>query len=239
MHPLIRCLAVAMALLGCLPLRAQNAPGGEPPPVTVQFRLLAWGADIPVLYYGANQKIAITENSCRSAIQTYSGAPVLSFTHVAKTADNRKPPPVVASVLIPQGAVNLTLLTAPAGHGRYVMYPIPDDSASLPPGHARLHNLTSRSLMVFCNGSQKIELASGASTMVSGTGKAIVVQVATMTNNRWTPLFNNVIQLGQPQGSNILFIAGQEGSGIGMFVLPAWPRKPKESAPSQPDTPES
>ncbi|MFA6285905.1 MAG: hypothetical protein WC661_00870 [Opitutaceae bacterium] len=228
MHPLTRCLALIMVLLGCPPLRAQDTP----PPVSVQFRLFAWGTDLPTLYYGANQKVEATENNGRSPTQTYSGPPVLAFTSVAPKAHDRKPPPVVASVLIPKDVTKVTLLTAPAGHGRYAMYVIPDDSTSLPPGHVRLHNLTPKRLMILCNGSQQIDLNSGASTLISGSGKAVVVQVATMENNRWVPLFNNVIQLSQqPQGSNILFIAGQEGAGIGMFVLPGWPKTP---APQEP-----
>lgn len=231
MHPLTRLLAVFMVLFGTLSLRAQDNPGTPPPPVSIEFRLFAWGTDLPPLFFGANQKIEATENNGRSAIQHYSGPPSLGFTRVATTPGDRTPPPVIASVVVPPDVSKATLLTAPAGHGRYAMYFIPNDVTSLPPGHVRLHNLSPKRLMIVCNGSQQIELNSGASTLISGTGRAIVVQVAMMENNQWAPLFNNVIQLSQPQGSNILFIAGQEGAGIGMFTLPPWP---KPATPPEP-----
>ena len=211
-------------------LRAQSPTAEDQ--VSLQFRLMAWEGDVPALSYGHNQIAEATEVASRSPVCNYTGPVTLTFSLVGKKTNDRTPAPVVASVILPKTAQKITLLTIPLGHARYGMYVIPDDPLSLPPKHARIHNLTNDRLLIAFNASDHIELAPGASDLVSGTGKAVVIRVARMVNGQWRELFNNVIGFDQDGGSNVLLIHGRQGAGLGMFALPGWP---KPAAIAQPD----
>jgi len=227
MSPFLR--IALLLLLTLTSLRAQ-IPTPEDQ-VSLQFRLMAWEGDIPALFYGRNQTVEATEVTSRSPICNYTGPVTLTFTLVAKKTDDRTPPPIVATVTLPKNAQRITLLTVPLGHAHYGMYVIPDDPAALPPKHARIHNLTNDRLLIAFNSSDHIELAPGASDLVSGTGKAVVIRVAKMTDGQWRQLFNNVIAFDTDGGSNVLLIHGRQGAGLGMFALPGWPKSPTPPAP--------
>lgn len=191
---------------------------------------MAWGeSDIPELNYGKHQKIEPTEANTRSLPQTYTGPATLNFTLApkitAKPADNT-PAPVVASVVFPKDVKRATLLTAPNGHGRFGMYVISDDPASLPAKHARIHNLSRDRLLVGYNTNERVELEPGASTLVTTSATALVIRVARTVNGQWRELFNNVIELDATAGSNVLLMPGPHGAGIGMFALAGWPPEP-------------
>jgi hypothetical protein len=116
------------------------------------------------------------------------------------------------------------------------MYVIPDDSAALPPKHARLHNLSADRLLIAYNTAERIELAPGSSVLASAPGTGLVIRVARMVNGRWRELFNNVVQLEDASGINVLLIPGHQGGGLGMFTLPGWPATPANTASSGPVT---
>ncbi len=198
--------------------------------VSVQFRLMAWGeSDIPELNYGRNKKIELTEANTVSLPQTYAGPATLNFTLTpkitAKPADN-VPAPVVASATFPKDIKRATVLTAPNGHGRFGMYVIPDDPASLPAKHARLHNLSRDRLLIGYNTNERIDLEPGTSALVTTSATALVIRVARTVNGQWREIFNNVIELDDTIGSNVLIMPGPQGAGIGMFPIPGWPSEP-------------
>ena len=174
----------------------------------------------------------LTEAGARSYIQTYAGPTTLAFTLAVEKPDPRIPSPIVASVLLPKDAKKVTLLTIPAGHGRFAMYVIPDDPASLPVKHARIHNLTTERLLLGLSGGERIELAPATSVLTTAPGPAVVIRVARMVNDQWRELFNNVIEFDETGGPNVLLINGQQGAGIGMFAIPSWPRTPAVTKPA-------
>lgn len=212
-------------------LHTQQSPLGSPAEdqVSVQFRLMAWESDVPELNYGHHQKIELTEVNTRSLPQTYTGPAMLNFTLAPKItpkpADN-KPAPVVASVVFSKETKRVTLLTAPDGHGRFGMYAILDDPASLPAKHARLHNLSRERLLIGYNANERVELEPGTSALVTTSATALVIRVASTINGQWRELFNNVIEIAPAIGTNVLLIPGQQGAGIGMFTIAGWPAEP-------------
>lgn len=224
MKNLFRTSLVLLALAGGL--HAQPAENL----VSVQFRLMAWGeTDIPELNYGRHKKIEPTEANTLSLPQTYTGPATLNFTLTpkvtAKPADNT-PAPVVASATFPKDTKRATVLTAANGHGRFGMYVIPDDPASLPAKHARLHNLSRDRLLIGYNANERVELEPGTSALVTTSATALVIRVARTVNGQWRELFNNVIELDDTIGSNVLLMPGPQGAGIGMFPIPGWPVVP-------------
>ncbi|HSI09706.1 MAG: hypothetical protein ACAH89_12255 [Rariglobus sp.] len=232
MKNLLRTSLVLLTLSGGL-----HAQPGENQ-VSVQFRLMAWGeSDIPELHYGRDKKIELTEANTRSLPQTYMGPATLNFTLAPKItekpADN-KPAPVVASVTFPAGIKRATVLTAPNGQGRFGMYVIADDPASLPAKHARLHNLSRDRLLVGYNANERVELDPGTSALVTTSATALVIRVARTVNGQWRELFNNVIELDDTIGSNVLLMPGPQGAGIGMFAIAGWPAEPAGKERAEP-----
>lgn len=230
-----------LRLLGsvlCLPLLLPSAsaqPSAEEI-VSVQFRIMAWQGDIPALAYGERQTVESVENNDRSLVHTYVGPSQLVFflkTSVP-AADPRKPPPPAASVTFPLDAKKVTLLTVPTGKGRLGMYPIREDE-SLPARHIRVHNLSSENLLLGVGSGAPVELAPASSTVATASGPGLVVRVAKSAGGRWRELFNNVVPLADDAGVNVLLMNGQQGAGIGMFTVPAWPAKP--ASPQDPSSP--
>jgi hypothetical protein len=232
MNPPLHRLLASLVLLTAL--RAQS-PNPAEDIVSIKFRIMAWEGDIPALAFGHQQTVALTEVATRSDIQTYTGPSTLTFTLATAKIDPRKPAPAVASIVVPKNTSKITLLTAPLGHGRYGMYGIPEDSAILPPNNVRLHNLTNDRLLIAYNAGDQMELAPGASAIAVSQGKeAMVVRVARQVDGRWRELFNNVVELNATGGSNVMFIHGRQGAGLGMYALPAWPvEKTVETAGTQ------
>lgn len=92
MHALTRSLAVLFFFSGYLSVHGQEATGETPLTVSVQFRLFAWGTEVPPLVFGSNQKTETVEINTRSPIYHYSGPQVLNFTRPPKTPPDRLPP---------------------------------------------------------------------------------------------------------------------------------------------------
>ncbi|MDF3055924.1 MAG: hypothetical protein K0R17_139 [Rariglobus sp.] len=231
MNCFIRHFILPIALLGTLHAQTPDSVLPEEEQVSLQFRLMAWLGDVPALNYGRHQKIELTETATVSEIQTYSGPITLKFTTAVEKPDPRKPAPVVASVLLPKDSKRVTLLTVPAGRARYAMYVIPEDPAGLPAKHTRIHNLTTDRLLVALGTNGPIELAPATSVIATAEGAALVIRVARKTNGQWRELFNNVVEMSDTGGPNIMLIHGQQGAGLGMFAVPLWPAtKPETSA---------
>ena len=227
MKPYLCFLAIVLALLGPSLARATEETTPPVDGVSLQFRVMAWGGNIPALAYGRRQKIDVTEINLRSAIHTYTGPATLTFTlHTNKTDDN-KPAPVVASVTFPKEAKKVTLLTMPTSGGRYAMYSIVEDA--MPPRHSRLHNLANEPLIVGYNANDRVELPPGGSVLVTAPGRAVVVRVARQINGRWRELFNNIVELSDTGSTNVLLSPGPQGGGLGMFALAEWPAEPTPS----------
>ena len=233
MRHFLRHFSLCLALI--VGLRAQSQAPEEV--VSVQFRILAWHGDVAALSYGRNQKVDATEMTSYSETQTYTGPATLIFNPYPRKKDYRTPAPAVASVLLPADAKKVTLLTIPDGHNRYGMYMIREDGGSLPARYVRLHNLTAGRLLIALNTNERIELAPAASALATAPGKALVVHVARLVNNRWRELFNNVVVLDDTEGRNVLFIPGAEGAGIGMFTQPGWPATTPATASATPSIP--
>lgn len=214
-------------------LSAQGAPAGQSPVlVSLKFRLLAWGVNIPELAFGKDQKTDFVESGDRSAILGYSGPQLMTFSLPGSKVEKDVPPPVIASASLPLGVSKVTLLTLPAKGGRLGMYAISEDGGDLPPRHARLHNFSSATLRIIYNKNQLLELAPGTSALLSGEKNSVVVRVAAVVNGEWRQLFNNVIELDAKEGRNVLLIRGSQGGGIGLYPLPLWPvaAQPPESS---------
>jgi hypothetical protein len=231
MRPCLRSLCFFLGLAGA----AHAQPSGEPVPqadvVSLQFRVMAWGGDVPALAYGRRQKIEATEVNLRSANHSYSGPATLTFTRYTDKADDPKAAPVVASVKLPADAKKVTLLTMPTGKGRYAMYAVSEDT--MPPRHSRVHNLSSEPLVVGYNANERVELAPGGSVLVTAPGRAVVIRVARQVNGRWRELFNNIVELSETGSTNVLLSPGPQGGGLGMFALAEWPAEPvPEPAPA-------
>jgi hypothetical protein len=231
MKAYLRSICLFLALLGAS--RAQPAAETAPPTdvVSLQFRLMAWGGDIPALAYGRRQKVDATEINLRSAIHSYTGPATLTFTIFTNKTDDKRPAPVIASVTLPKDAKKVTILTMPTGGGRYAMYSISEDA--MPPRHSRLHNLSNEPLVVGYNADERVELAPGGSVLVTAPGRAVVVRVARQINGRWRELFNNIVELSETGSTNVLLSPGPQGGGLGMFAMAEWPAEP----PPPPETP--
>jgi hypothetical protein len=174
--------------------------------VSLEFRLMAWGGDVPALTYGAQKKkIEPTEINLRSMTHAYTGPATLGFSLHNPSVDESKPAPVIATVNLPKDARKVTILTMPTGRGRFAMYSISEDA--MPPRHSRLHNLSTEPLLVAYNMNDKAELAPGGSLLV-----------------------NNIVELSETGSTNVLLSPGPQGGGLGMFALAEWPSTPVPGA---------
>lgn len=212
-------------------LRAQS-PAPTPEDVSVEFRLYAWQVDIPSLRYGRDGKVEEVEASSRSEVHTYQGPPTLNFTLAKAKPTNSKPAPPVASVTLPQNVQRLTLLTVPAGRNQFKMYVLPEDSGNLPPKHARLYNLTTATLRVDYNETDRVDLPPATSALLAAKGRGVVIRVSRMNNGQWRPMFSNVIMPQASGGPNVLMTTGMENSGVGVFSVPSWPPEPPPADPA-------
>lgn len=208
-------------------LGAQAISSGQPAPVSIRFRLMAWDGNVPELAFGDNQKTQFVESGDRSAIMDYAGPRLISFTLPGAKPEQGVPPAVVASATLPLGATKVTLLTVPTKAGRFGMYPIAEDGGDIPAKHARLHNLSGVALRVIHHQNQRLDLAPGASALIAGAKDSVVVRVAATVNGEWRQLFNNVIELSAQEGRNILLIRGAQGGGVGLYPVPLWPAAPR------------
>lgn len=202
---------------------AQVTPPPPAPPISIKFRLVAWSRDLPELAFGKEQTTEALEQGSRSAVMDYFGPPLLNFTLAGKKTVNGVPPPVIASITIPPGVSKLTLLVLPSTGDRLNIYTISEDGEGVPPSTARLHNLSREKLRVIYNKREHVELDPGASALLKANKDTIVIRVGGIVKAEWRELFNNVIEIPQARGTNVLLIRGSLGGGIGLFPLPDWP----------------
>lgn len=212
------------------------AQPASPPPekVSVQFRIYAWQADIPSLRYSSDDVIDAVEASSRSIVHKYEGPPTLRFTLAKDKIVNGRTPPPAATVTLPPNLRKLTLLTIAGSRGQYRMYVLPEDEGSLPSKHARLYNLTTATLRVEYNETDRVDIPSGQSALLGAKGRGIVAVVSRQHNNRWRPMFSGVIMPQAAGGPNVLLATGMDNSGVNMFSIPSWPPEPPPEAPAPP-----
>lgn len=224
----LRHLSLFLAVLAGL--HAQPAPV-PPEKVSVQFRIYAWQTDIPPLRYGPNAVVEEVEASSRSIVHKYEGPPLLQFTLAKNKPVNGRPPAPVAVVNLPPDVKKLTLLTIAGSGNTYRMYVLPEDETALPSKHARLYNLTTATLRVDYNETDRVEIPPAQSALLGARGRGIVAVVSRMHNGRWRPMFSGVIMPQIAGGPNVLLATGMENSGVNMFSVPSWPPEPPPADP--------
>jgi len=217
-------LLIPCILSFCGHLYAQTPP--KTVPVSLEFSLFAWQADLPSLRYSPRNTVEPVESFTRSNTQTYAGPDTLNF-YAANTklppANGELPTPA-ATVTLPQGATRVTLITVTNGTGRYRMYAVPEDGDSLPENSIRLHNFTESRLAVAYDQDGVVQLPPVSSAVIKLAGQATVIRVAREENGQWRKLFNNVIELTADGRGNVV-LAPSPGRPVSMYSLPAWPRK--------------
>lgn len=219
----LRFIPILLVLAGVLHAQPTTPPEEN---ITVQFRIYAWQTDIPALRFNRKNIVEPVEASTRSLVHTYTGPATIAFSLAKSKPVNGQLPPPAATVTVPPEVKKLTLLTIPGGRDKYRMYVLPEDEAALPSKHARLYNLTTATLRVDYNETDRIEIPPGQSALLGAKGRGIVAVVSRLHNNQWRPMFSGVIMPQAIGGPNVLLATGMENSGVNMFTVPTWPPEP-------------
>ncbi len=133
----------------------------------------------------------------------------------------KKSPNLVALAAIPSNCRRATVLLAPVGDGTFLAYVIDDDTAKLPVGQLRVHNLSSLTIGMRFNGGATKEMKTRASMVVPVKDEQVAYDLAYKVGTEWKFQEHNYLpiyatdqtQMVILQSDNSYFLSSDGSSG--------------------------